>query len=323
MVAAVESMSYAGEVPWHGLGVKVHNDLTTEQMQEKAGLDWTVDKFPAFARIPVWDDAAGKFNEKEVQTGRSALVRSSDNRVLSVISNDWEPVQNSEAFRFFHDFVMAGDMEMHTAGSLFSGEIIWVLARVKKEFKVFGKDEVDSYLLFSNPHQYGKSIDIRFTPIRVVCYNTLSMALSGRGDLSYKMNHRRVFDPSIAKKAIGLADKKMDEYQELAEFLGSRRYNMETIVQYFNSVFPTSSTDADGNEKTSRNAVRALNMLDKQPGAEYGAGTWWSALNAVTYMTNHVIGRNPTTRLESTWYGPNRRLAMGAFEKALEFAKAS
>ena len=168
MVAAVESMAYAGEVPWHGLGTKVSDDLSPNQIMVKAGLDWQVNKVPTYARV----------GELEVPTGQEALVRSSDNKVLTQVGKNWYPVQNEEAFEFFSEYCLAGDMSMETAGSLRDGKMVWGLAKVKESFDIGKNDQVDSYLLFANPHEYGKSIDIRFTPIRVVCNNTLSMALA-------------------------------------------------------------------------------------------------------------------------------------------------
>jgi phage/plasmid-like protein (TIGR03299 family) len=161
-------MAYAGDTPWHGLGTKVPNDLTPLQMLEAAGLNWSVEKVPAYAKV----------GGKNVAIGQSALVRSFDEKILDVVSDDWNPVQNEEAFDFFNDFVAAGDMEMHTAGSLRDGQIVWSLAKIKESFELFKGDQIDSYLLFSNFHKYGYSTDVRFTPIRVVCKNTLSLSLN-------------------------------------------------------------------------------------------------------------------------------------------------
>src|SRR5210317_1830005 len=102
-------MAYAGDVPWHGLGTKVPADLTPDQMLEAAGLDWTVEKKDLTFEVD---------GEQIVAPGKKALVRSSDGALLDVIGDNWNPLQNSEAFEFFNDFVAAGDMEMHTAGSL-------------------------------------------------------------------------------------------------------------------------------------------------------------------------------------------------------------
>jgi len=125
-------MAYAGDVPWHGLGVKVPADLTPDQMLEAAGLNWTVTKVPTFAT----------YNDKNISVGKSALIRSNDERVLDVVSDDWNAVQNSEAFEFFNEFIAAGDMEMHTAGSLKNGQIVWALAKIKDSFEAFKGDQV-------------------------------------------------------------------------------------------------------------------------------------------------------------------------------------
>jgi phage/plasmid-like protein (TIGR03299 family) len=303
----LETMAYAGEVPWHGLGHKVPNDLSTEQMMKAAQLDWTVQKIPAFVNID---------NESQA-IDAAALVRSSDNKILDVVSSDWNPVQNHEAFDFFNDFVNAGDMEMHTAGSLKGGQIVWALAKIKDSFELFGGDQVDSYMLFTNPHVYGQSLDIRFTPIRVVCNNTLTLSLSQRGGKMFKLNHRKEFVADQAKVALGIAHAKLDEYKEMASYLGGKRYSKESITEYFNQLFP-----ANG-EKVSRNSSKALEILETQPGAGFAEGSWWQAVNAVTYMTNHVMGRSNDARLQSTWFGANKSLNIKAIETALEFANVA
>ena len=312
MAHEIESMAWAGETPWHGLGVEVHNDLTPDQMMDKAGLNWTVDKFQSYVDLP---------NGDKIPTPSQALVRSSDNKVLTMVSDDWNPVQNSEAFEFFNDFVMAGDMEMHTAGSLKGGQMIWALAKVKDSFDILGGDRVDSYLLFSNPHQYGRSSDIRFTPSRVVCNNTLTLSLSSKSDLMVKLNHRSKFDANLVKSTLGVATNKMQTYKEMAEFLSSRRYKDDTVQQYLMDVFP-SLTKKD-NTVMSRPAETALSVLETQPGAEYGAGSWWSAFNATTFAVDHLLGHSVDTRLQSAWYGSNRQRKLVALEKAVEYAEAA
>ena len=181
-IDGVAQMAYAGETPWHGLGKQVSNNLTPIEMLDAAGLNWTVSKIPAFA------DIAGE----KVAIGHSALVRSLDNKMLDVVSNDWNPVQNLEAFEFFNEFVNAGDMEMHTAGSLKNGQIVWGLAKIKESFELFKGDTVESYLLFSNFHKYGFSTDVRFTPVRVVCNNTLTLSLNSQVERMVKIGRAHV-----------------------------------------------------------------------------------------------------------------------------------
>lgn len=310
MAHLVDTMAYAGKTPWHGLGVPVSNDLTVEEMQVASGTDWTV------LRDKLYNSRTGQY------TGWDALVRDRDERQLTLAPPDWHLTQNAQAFAFFREFVEEGNMEMHTAGSLKDGQIVWILAKIKESFTILSRDRVDSYLLFTLPHEYGRSIDIRFTPIRVVCWNTLSLSLN-TGDVSerVKLSHRKAFDGEFVKKTLGLSHQRMERYEERAAFLASKRYTNETVKQYVQSVFPQVAS-AKG-DKQSRPATQALDALEKQPGAELGAGTWWQAFNAITFSVDHVMGRTPETRLANAWYGTLRDKKNQALEKALTFAKAA
>ena len=263
-----------------------------------------------------------------MKTGQKSLVRGTDGRILTNVGENWNPCQNSEAFDFFHEYVMAGDMEMHTAGSLRDGQIVWALAKVKDSFEIFGEDKVDSYLLFSNPHQYGKSINVMFTPIRVVCNNTLTFALDDKDAKQVKVGHRTVFDPSTVKQQLGIATEKMAKYKEIAEFLGSKRFTTDSYVEYLNEVFPRSSDKRvrEGMtqlETLSRNAKLALDALHTQPGANFAEGSWWQAFNSITYITDHVQGRNQENRLANSWFGYNQGRKRDALQTAIKYAEAA
>jgi phage/plasmid-like protein (TIGR03299 family) len=315
MAHMVETMAYAGETPWHGLGKRVPADLSPEQMLKAADLDWTVQKVPSFATI----------GDEQVDIGWSALTRSSDNKILDVVSNDWNPMQNHEAFEFFSEYCNAGDMEMHTAGSLRDGQIVWALAKVKESFELFKGDRVDSYLLFTNPHKFGQCIDVRFTPIRVVCNNTLTLALNKHTERVVKKNHRTVFDASEVKEQLGIATTKLAKYKEMAAFLGSKRYTEEKLKEYFKEVFPVLAYNKEKGpqrKELSKSATRALEVMDTQPGAEFARGSWWQAVNAVTYLFDHEIGKSADTRLQSAWYGQGRTRKLAALESAMDFADA-
>ena len=313
MAHMVETMAYAGELPWHGLGTKVVAALTPEQMMQKAGVDWTVEKQDLVT--------AGGSTVKSKQ----ALVRSSDGAVLDVVGKGWNPVQNSEAFNFFEEYVKAGDMEMHTAGSLNDGKMVWALAKTNDSFELFNGDVTENYFLFSNPHQFGKAIDIRMTPIRVVCNNTLTLSLNKESDSMLKVNHRKEFDVAEVKEQMGIAREKLDQYKSMAEFLGSKRYTSDNIIQYFNEVFGSPAKEkVDGVLPfTSNNAKIAMENLSTQPGAKFGEGSFWQAFNTVTFLNDHVQGRTTDGRLTSSWYGRNRRVKLKALDKALEYAEAA
>lgn len=317
IIDGVAQIAYAGETPWHGLGTQVSNDLTPEQIMNKAGLNWSVEKKDLFVegtnvKVP----------------GHQALIRSSDSKILDVVGDDWNPVQNEEAFQFFSEYVLAGDMEMNTAGSLKGGKNVWALAKVKESFTILGEDQVDSYLLFSNPHQYGKAIDVRFTPIRVVCNNTLTMSLNASSKNQVKLNHRSTFDADMVKQTLGIAHEKFAKYKEMAEFLASKKFSTESLIQYYNDVFPhtynkdksVKVTKADDLTKTAKSAMA---IIGTQPGAQFGEGTWWQAFNSVTFLTDHVMGRSDDTRMESAWFGINQARKVRAANKAVEYATAA
>lgn len=316
MAHLVESMAYAGQVPWHGLGVAVDNDLTPIQMMQKAGLDWRVEEVESYI----------EFNGETIATGQKSLVRDSDSRILTNVGEGWNPVQNEEAFEFFHEYCMAGDMEMHTAGSLDDGRMVWVLAKVKESFDILGGDQVDSYLLFSNPHKYGRAIDVRFTPVRVVCNNTLTMSLAQNSKNQVKLNHRTKFDASTVKETLGIAHEKFEQYKEVADFLSKRKFTADSLVEYYNEVFPHTyrkDVDVKSADDLTKNAKAAMEVLQTQPGANFGQGSWWQALNSVTYLTDHQMGRTADSRLNSAWFGQNQTRKVRAINAAVEMADKS
>ena len=324
MAHMVETMAYAGEVPWHGLGVKVDDGLGVDEMIKEAGLDWKVKKIPATA----------EFDGQKIYSGQDMLVRESDGQPLDMVKENWIPVQNSDAFEFFREFCDAGDMEMHTAGSLQDGKRVWGLAKVKDDFTINGTDRVDSYLLLTNPHMYGRAVDIRFTPIRVVCNNTLTLSLAQKGDYQVSLNHKKAFDVQEAKELLGVAKGKMETYKDMATFLSSKRYTPETLRTYYSTVFANQNPKVKGigfnpadtvdfQKYGSKNAKLAMEVTNTQPGAHLGKGSFWQAFNAVTYLTDHQLGREADSRLNSAWYGVNKVKKAKALETALEFAQAA
>ncbi len=314
IVDGVANMAYRSSkgMPWHGLGFPVDDDMTPEEMMKVARVDWEVVKAPTYAEMEINGEM------KRLSTGQEALVRVTDGKVLTQVGKGWNPVQNSEAFAFFDDFVSKGEMVMDTAGSLKGGRIVWALADMKSGFELFGGDRVNGYLLFSNPHLYGKSIDVRFVATRVVCQNTLSIALGEKNQPGIRVNHRAKFDAEEVKNILGLSQKKIDDLKEKAEFLGSKQYKEYDLKKYFGFLF-----NSEDSEKDSPTTEKAYSYLDSQPGANYARGSFWQLLNTVTYMTDHVLGRSNDTRLESSWYGANRDRKIKALDLALEMAEAA
>lgn len=334
-------MAWSGETPWHGLGTKVPRDLTPIQMLEASGNDWLVEKIPAFIEVnqtvqtpvPYTAEQLAKFKKAKkkvpalktvgetklvrVKINAEALVRTSDGKVLDTVSADWNPVQNHQAMEFFNQFVEAGKMEMSTVGSLKGGQIVWGLAKVKESFELFKGDKVESHLLFTNFHKYGFSTDVRFTPVRVVCWNTLCLSLDSNVERMVKYSHRREFNPEAVKDMLGIAKEKLGKYEEMAAFLGSKKAKNEDIVEYFKRIMP----GADGKLKDlSKNAEITLDLLEKQPGTQFAPGSWWQAFNAVTFFFDHVVCKTADQRLKQAWYGSHKSLKTKALELALDYA---
>jgi phage/plasmid-like protein (TIGR03299 family) len=311
------AMAWAGQEPWHGLGTQVPGDLTPQQMLEAAGLDWEVRKGTLF----------GKVGSKQVnvtkttnEVGLFRVFKDGEVDALDTVGKDWIPLQNAEAFELFHEYVMAGQAKMETAGAIRNGKIVWGMASLNEEFEAVRHDVVKMNLLFTVFHWYGRPNDVRFTPIRVVCNNTLSMAIGQNvaADKSMKIDHRTAYDPERVKETLGIARKEMHEYAEQAKFLGKKTVSKEDLVDYFDYVFPRTS-DAKGKQQPSKQFTRAMELLEVQPGADLCQGTWWNAFNAVTFITNHEMGKD-AVRLENVWYGGTRKRNLMALTKALEMA---
>ena len=307
------SMAYrqsAGK-PWHGLGVAVDDNMTPSEMMIAANLNWTVSKHDTFIEIDLGNGV------EKIKTDTQALVRDTDGKIFDTVGKDWNPVQNSEAFDFFVDFVKKGEMQMDTAGALKDGRIVWALASINDEFELFGGDKVTGYLLFSNPHQYGKSIDVRFCATRVVCNNTLTMALAEKNKQSVKINHRSKFDADRVKSILGVSHDKMNKFKEASEFIGSKPFTTKTLSDYMGKVFGVSEIEG---KDLSRTAENAITYVETQPGAEFAKGTFWQAFNATTYVMDHVLGRAADTRLESAWFGANALRKQKALQIAVDMA---
>ena len=342
MAHAVETMAYAGEVPWHGLGVKVEDNLTPDEMLVAAGLDWTVSKRHLFTHSEPSVD-----NSKEAIPVNDyyVLVRDSDNKTFGPCGPKFVPSQNADAFKFFEKFTSVGDMSMDTAGALKGGEQVWGLAKINDGFTLPGDDRVLGYLLVSVSHKWGKANEIRFTPIRVVCNNTLTYALADKTRPSFKMPHLTALDADVfksAEEALGIAGDRMKDFKESAEFLSSKNYTSQNVVSYISELFQPELLEQQKNiEKMSdikaiatrqsmvdefkRVPAMVHQALEEQPGANLKSskGTWWGAANAVTFIVDHKWGHDRDAALHNAWFGGRASLKQKAISKALEYAKAA
>jgi phage/plasmid-like protein (TIGR03299 family) len=337
MVAAVETMAYAGEVPWHGLGVPVDDTMTPEEMLEAASLNWTVSKRPAYTiDSPAWSEDVGLLNAE----GHHFIVRDSDNSVLSACGEDYVPFQNADTFKFFKKFVSSGTMKMETAGSLKDGRDIWGLAKLDQTFELAGGDEINGYLLIDSPHQSGIALTIMFTPIRVVCSNTMALALNTDGK-RFRVLHLQAFDDEImraAEEALGISGNKMNEFKEQATLLSNKRAKPIDVQTFIAELFQPQlliergkmniANDVPFAEQFNRTAEQVHDAINYSPGSDLKSaeGTWWGALNGVTYVMDHTkreSERVPGGALYSSWLGPNAATKRRALDLAVDYAQAA
>jgi phage/plasmid-like protein (TIGR03299 family) len=307
------SMAYAGSVPWHGLGQQVDPDVSPAEMMKAANLDWTVEKHPLYAHLT--DPKDGKV--KSYPSGRYALVRSTDNSILTVCGQQWTATQNEEAFEFFKHFCDAGNAKMETAGSLFNGQIVWAMAKLTAKFTTGdGGDLTQGYLLFSLPHRLGSSIQVRTTSVRVVCNNTLTFSLNSSTESEYRQSHMRAFDFDAAKNVVQLANDTIVEQGKFAEKLLKISFNEKDAIRFFNGLISDEAL-IDVKEEalleyinTARGENSRLGQLmesyHKAPGATPGSA--WGVLNAVTHYVDHKEARDNNARLNNAWYGNGDRM---------------
>lgn len=186
---------------------------------------------------------------------------------------------------------------------------------------------MESYLLFIQPHIWGQAANIMFTSIRVVCQNTLTMALNQRGGKKFRMIHTRAFDAAVrenAATAIGIAGKITRELEERSKFLVARRYEEIDLQRYVAELFQPAAMRVDSPAAEFKSVASDVFMgVSRQPGANLNEGTWWSALNAVTYYTDHVAGRDRDATLQRAWFGDRARLKNKALDLAVEYVGKS
>ena len=227
----VETMAFAGETPWHGLGNPISNDLTPQEMMAAAGCDWEVainnNCYPA----------DHPHHPSEAIENSNFIERVSDGEILGhYVAGDYKPVQNSELFNFFEEFVENGSMYLHTAGSLYGGQKVWCMASTKDAFTLDGDDEIVNNLLFTISHTGKHSNSALNTPVRVVCANTMRLAM-GRADDIVRHNHRAVFDAEALKVALGVSSENFGELEELAKAMAKRSLEGDEEINYFQTIF--------------------------------------------------------------------------------------
>lgn len=310
----VESLMYVSNeengrfVPWHGLGTPVQSALTSAEALKVAGLDWKVEARPVFTdngiKIP----------------GYVANTRDSDNSVLGIVSDKYRIVQNVDAFAFT-DSLIGDDCRYETAGSLRNGKSTFMLARLPQK-KILG-DDFDNYICFTNTHDGTGAVKVCSTNVRVVCNNTLNLALN-TAKRSWTCKHMGRIEDKLqeAQRALQLAEEYTEQLSIYAERAANITIDEEKTYEVLKQLFPISDDASDRMKKNNQDAINdfrnCLVAVDLSP----FYGTLWGLVNAASDFAYH---RTPT-RMTSTYQEGKMNQAIhgcGLLDKVMELCPVS
>lgn len=318
MAHMVETMAYVGETPWHGLGQKLDRAPSIEEGLRAAGLDWGVRTEPVY-----------------LEDGRTApaqaTVRETDGRILGAVGPSYTPLQNVEAFRWFEPLVESGDVELHTAGSLQEGRKVWVLAKIAGQHAEVAKDDpVDNYVLLSNSHDGSRAVRVGFTPIRVVCWNTLSLAQDAEASKLIRVMHTShvVENLDLLRETIDVGKRQFEATVSQFRELQKRKMNKRDLRKYVAKVFDLKlrlPKDATAGQKAAvkraEGTVQDVFELFREGRGNQGQ-TAWDAYNAVTEYLSYCRGKSQDNRLNSLWFGESQKTNERAFREAVKLAQS-
>lgn len=305
--------------PWVGLGEPVDANMTAAAMRKAARQDYTVSKRPI-----CFTDSKGKLIAIK---DKYAIVRDSDDKMLSIVGSVYKPVQTELVFSFFHDFVKEAKMKMESAGALGDGKFVWAMARVTgADFSIGKRDGIRNYLLLCSPFEHGKALQMFYTNVREICENMFTMpidaSLRGGKGHAFRMPHTKNFEveKEEAKRVLGLITAQSKEFKGVAELLSKTKCTKEQAQKYFMTVLGKGPDP----KRTPAAFPKYTAALEFAPGADLPSakGTWWGALNAVSYVVDHEQGRSRDTALKNAWLGNQSKLKRRALRLALEGAGA-
>jgi phage/plasmid-like protein (TIGR03299 family) len=314
-------MAYAGNTPWHQLGNELPPKQSIETWTQKAGMDWSILETP----VRYMAETSGILGAIKSFDDQKVLYRSDNHEALSVVGSRYQVVQPREVLEFYRDLTEVSGFELETAGVLKAGRKFWALARTGKQAVLKGNDTINGYLLLATSCDGTLATTATPTTIRVVCSNTLNLALNG-ASCAVKVPHRTSFDPQAVKKQLGIAVSHWDSFMYGMKTLAERRVKSHEAMSYFLKVICQPSAGGPQDNTAGLSNERALAkvqaLFDGQGrGAELTSskGTAWGLLNAVTEFVDHERrARNQEYRLDSAWFGQGALLKQRAMDQALQ-----
>ena len=298
-------MAFAGDLPWHGLGQALDANADMETWRKAAGMDWTIESVPAIYK-PNGEQDVYTFPERFVQ------YRSDTFAPLSVVSSRYKPVQPSQVLDFFNDLVQEHGFKLHTAGTLFGGKRLWALAETGKYGEVGKEDGVGGFLLLSTSCDKTLATTARFTTVRVVCNNTLSMAVKEGQAISF--THLSQWDSEKMRDKIAEQVESFGAFMEMAKYLKQQRMTDVAASNFLKQILFTPKELAENESVVGGTALekyrpykRIMELYNGEAkgwGLEGVRGTKWGLLNSITeYLDHHSPARSDDARLNSAWFG--------------------
>lgn len=315
MAHLIEQMAYRGDVPWHGLGNRLSANQPIEVWAQQAGMDWSIREAPVcfLTRDTDGFGAIASFSDNKV------LFRSDTNAPLSVVSQRFRVVQPSEILEFYRDLTEVSGFELETAGILKGGRKIWALARTGQSSTLKGNDLSNGYVLLATACDGTLATTAQFTSIRVVCNNTLAVAL-GASKGAVKVRHSTSFDAQAVKRQLGISVSTWSSFMYQMKGLSERKVKTHEAINYLSRVFSDEKKDSPGNA-SDRTIAKVMVLFDGSGrGAELASskGTAFGLLNSVTEFVDHERrARSGDHRLESAWFGQGANLKERALDQAL------
>lgn len=315
----VQTMAYVNETPWHGLGNQLAPNQPLEVWAERAGMDWRIEE----SEVRFVDGNAG-LGSIHAFPDQKVLYRSDTKAPLSVVSNRYQVVQPAEILEFYRDLTEVGGFELETAGVLKEGKKLWALARTGQSVSLKGRDQVKGYLLLATACDGTLATTAQFTSVRVVCNNTLAIAL-GDGTGAVKVPHRSQFDAQAVKRQLGIAISSWDGFMARMKALSERRVTSEGAEAYFRRVltYQAANTTDRSTPTANDSAIKAVHELfaGRGKGATLASasGTAWGLLNSVTeFVDHHRRARSEDYRRDAAWFGQGAVLKQKAWDEALK-----
>ena len=341
MAHQLEQMAYVGETPWHGLGNQLTPKQPIEVWAQQAGMDWRIESSNVsyMAQNQRGQSIIMPYEEQRV------LYRSDTHAPLSVVSQRYQEVQPLEILEFYRDLTEQSGFELETAGVLKGGKKLWALARTGQTAALKGKDVSNGYILLATACDGTLATTAQFTSIRVVCNNTLAIALKGQNSSAgvVKVPHSTKFDAEKIKQQLGISVHAWDQHMYEMKQLSQRKVTEREASAYFDAVFNNSSINLlepeeniiqfyrnvavqaqqkkpEPNAKAMSKVMQMFNGQGRGADLSSAKGTAYGLLCAMTEFADHERRAMSTDhRLDSAWFGSWANLKQRSLEQALAF----